>query len=490
MSSSANDRTPGRRTVLSLLLLLAAAAAWILFYSLDAAWVGDEGFHLLASQLIAAGKRPYLDFFYQHAPLWAYANAAWMKVFGPTWRSAHVFSALSTAGCTALVAEFVFSRLPEPDWKLAGAAAAALMMALSTLVLPFGVIGQPYGLCLLLVVLSFRLAAAAAARSGRALCFWAGSSAGAAAASLLLAAPAAVALFFWLRRSEEPRRPRLAAFAAGVVVPFLPLFWLASQGPRQVFFDVIQYHLFYRHQGFQNLARADIGQLSAWVHSTQGLMLALLAGIGTLFAASTSDRRLRRELGLCVWLIGGLGLLMAAAHPTFSHYFVLAAPFVTILAAMGIYAVGSRINVTLRPRTVILAVIGMFAVPLARMFPSQHHRPQRFWQAAEDIGNAINRLTPAGGPACAGEFFLFAAGRIPPSGLENRYSRDLRIPAALAARLHVVSGAEIDRWLAEGRCAAVAVWSEDPMIQTWGLPRAYSKVERVHDFAIFHEPRR
>ena len=48
----------------------------------------DEGFPLLAAQLINAGKIPYADFFYQHTPLYAYLTAGWFRLFGDTWRSA------------------------------------------------------------------------------------------------------------------------------------------------------------------------------------------------------------------------------------------------------------------------------------------------------------------------------------------------------------------------------------------------------------------
>jgi hypothetical protein len=44
----------------------------LLAYSQAVAYFGNESFHLLAAQLINAGKRPYLDFFYQHPPLFIY----------------------------------------------------------------------------------------------------------------------------------------------------------------------------------------------------------------------------------------------------------------------------------------------------------------------------------------------------------------------------------------------------------------------------------
>jgi hypothetical protein len=40
---------------------------------------GDEGFFLLASRLVLMHKKPYLTFFYVHAPLLPYVYTLWMK---------------------------------------------------------------------------------------------------------------------------------------------------------------------------------------------------------------------------------------------------------------------------------------------------------------------------------------------------------------------------------------------------------------------------
>jgi len=43
---------------------------------------GDEGHFLLASRLVLMHKKPYLDFFYNQAPLLPYVYALWMKCSG------------------------------------------------------------------------------------------------------------------------------------------------------------------------------------------------------------------------------------------------------------------------------------------------------------------------------------------------------------------------------------------------------------------------
>src|SRR5215467_11313721 len=69
--------------------IISLLAACLLAYSQTSAFAWDEGFHLLAAQLIKSGRRPYLDFCFPQTPLNAYWNALWMTVFGESWRTAH-----------------------------------------------------------------------------------------------------------------------------------------------------------------------------------------------------------------------------------------------------------------------------------------------------------------------------------------------------------------------------------------------------------------
>src|SRR6185437_1341306 len=89
---------------------LVCSLAVIVTFSQIGAGLNDEGFHLLAAQLVLSGKRPYSDFFYQRTPLYIYITAGWMRLFGDTWRAAHALSALFTSGCVVLVGTYLFDR--------------------------------------------------------------------------------------------------------------------------------------------------------------------------------------------------------------------------------------------------------------------------------------------------------------------------------------------------------------------------------------------
>src|ERR1700758_557080 len=91
---------------------VALYAAAFLFYAEKWAFTLDEGFHLLAAQLIGAGKRPYLDFCFPQAPLNAYWNAAWMLLFGQTWRVSHIPAALELGAAILLLTHYLLARFP------------------------------------------------------------------------------------------------------------------------------------------------------------------------------------------------------------------------------------------------------------------------------------------------------------------------------------------------------------------------------------------
>jgi hypothetical protein len=473
--------------------VIALPAAGLAAFSQTISWYGDEEYHLLAAQLIDAGKRPYVDFFYNHTPLYIYLTAAWMQLFGETWRSAHAFSALASAGALLLAAGFVRSALPEPGWSAAGAIAAALMIGLNGIVTRFGTIGQAYGLCCLLIVAAFRLAIEAANREKAAWAFLAGASSGAAAASSLLSAPAAPVLWFWMMRHNQAgsRGKKTLSFFMGMAVPFAPLVRLAALAPRQVVFSLLQYHLSQRAGSMRSSARWNIHVLAGWMESTQGVALALLAGIGLLFLAGRRDWDPRRKapFRLCAWLAAVFGLWLAIPYPTHPQYFILLVPFLSILASLGVCAVGLNIWKPRNPLWLVLPVAALFAAGLVRSVHALSPEYRSRWQRIEKIAREVNAVAPASGALWADEGIYFAARRQPPAGLENAFALDMRVSAPEAAALHVVLRPQLNRWIAAGRFDAVAsCWADQQWIDSLGLARVYARRKDLDHCCVFWDP--
>jgi len=466
-------------------------AIGLVAYSQTHAFAWDEGFHLLAAQLIFSGKRPYLDFIFPQTPLNAYWNAGWMGLFGEGWRPPHAVAALLATGAALLTADFVFVRFPFAHWRFAAAITAALLVGFNVLVVEFATLGQPYALCLLLIVVAFRLAIVAVERSNLLLMTAAGFSASAAAASSLLTAPVAPVLLAWLVVYSRPgtRVSAAGAFLAGAVLPFIAVFWLLLQGPRQVIFGIIEYHLLHRREAWLHALHNDLGVLLSWIDSGQALLLGLLSIAALIFVSSRTDwPKLRRaQFNLCGWLAVALGAHLSSAHPTFPRYYVFLVPFLAILAPLGLYALGLRLGFADRPLWPTLIVIALAATGLGKTLYDDWD--DFSWQDMEQVASKVDEVTPAGGSLFADEHIYFLTRRPPPEGQEHRDSHKLKLPSNLLSLLHVVPQAEVDRRITNGMFDTVVLCERDK-INTLAAANVYA---RKHEFPtmdceVFWEP--
>ncbi len=478
------DMRHANKLAIGLLLLVAAALA---IYSQTRAFAWDEGFHLLTAQLIARGERPYLDFVFSQTPLNAYWNAGWMRVFGETWHTAHAVAAAMTALAVLLTAGYLFRRFPEPGWRVATAVSAVCLVGLNVAVFEFGTIGQAYGLCMFLIVSAFLCTVAAVGRTGLVFAAMAGFLACAAANSSLLTAPVAPVLLLWMLFCNRAgnRWAKLMAFAGAGAVAFGPLAWLYLHGPRQTIFNVLEYNLLYRQRHWSNAVEHNLEEWSAWIDSPQALMLGLLAVAGLLFVWKRAawERTQRREFYLCGWLALALMVHISTAVPTFTRYYLLAVPFLAILAGAGLYAVGGRLAAPDRPFWPALIVCLITGLCLARtLFEG---RDDFSWHDAEKIAAKVKEVTPPQALLLADEPIYVVTRHAPPPGMELADSHKLDFPPALAAALHVVPQAELDRRIKAKVYDTVETADDDEQIEKLGLRRLYAHSAEVGDAHVF-----
>ena len=461
-------------------------AAGMMLYAQTQAFTDDEGFHLLAAQLIKGGLRPYLDFCFPQTPLNAYWNALWMGVFGESWRTAHVVAALETSAAVVLAAQFIYAHLPERPWRVAGAIAATLIIGFNANLVEFGPLGQAYAICLFSTVGAFRLVVEAVDRRAGWWAAGAGALAGVATASSLLSAIVAPVLLAWLWRCNRAgsRGIKTAAFVGGGAVPFLPLLWLFAQSPWVVWFNVVQYHLRFRAVYWPEPLSHDLETLTAWASEPQSLLLGLLAIFGVVYIAKRSawSHERRGEFYLCGWLALGIAAQLAFAHPTFPRYFCLLAPFLGILAIPGLYALGSRVLAPERPFWPVLIISVIFAGALARTLYDD--RNLSTWPQYEDLAQKLKEVTPSGKQVFTEEGIYFVSKRRPPQGMEFGYSHKVVLPPQQLAALHITTESALKRQLAAGAFASAATCDDDT-INTYALETTFQHKADLHDCSVF-----
>ncbi len=448
-------------------------AAALVVYSQTLAFAWDEGFHLLAAQLIRAGKTPYLDFLFSQPPLNAYWVAGWMRVFGDTWRTAQALSALETAAAVALIADFLLRRFPAVGWRTAAAFTALFTFGLNSMVVEFGAEGQAYGLCLLTSVLAFRCVVPAALGSGWRYALASGFFSGAAAASSLLTAPVAPVLLIWLMYYSDAgkRWLKFVAFGAGTLVPWVPVIVLFAKNPAVVWFGLAGYNIQYRRNGWGDPTEHDIGVLIAWIDSAQALVLGLLAVAGVFYVAKRSswDRRTRSVFYLCAWLAIAECAHLSLGRPTFERYFMFTVPFLSVLAAAGLYGLAPNGKWALVLPGVLMSL------GLAKALYEQ--RDAFVWSDFQAIANKVEQVTPRNGTLLADEHIYFLTRRPPPSGMELDYSHRLLISDEFALQLHVVLRKELNRRIRAGAYDTIAT-CELEKADAIGIPKLYRKARR------------
>jgi 4-amino-4-deoxy-L-arabinose transferase-like glycosyltransferase len=487
-------RAPARRSRAYLFLCSAVTliAAGLVWYSQTMAFAWDEGFHMLCAQLIAAGRRPYVDFAFCQTPLNAYWNALWLTIFGQTWRVPHAIAAVCVAGAVLLMADYVFERVPVPRWRLAAALVAALLFGLNIAVVDYGTLGQAYGLCLLLIAAAFRFSVAGVDRSSPALAAAAGLASGAAACASLLTAPVAPVLLLWMLVANRAgrRRVKAAAFIVGAAVSFLPVLALYVQSPRNVVFGILQYNLLFRAVQWEGSWRQNFEVYFSWIDSSHALLLILLGAAGLFFVAFRSDweRRVRSELYLCGWLALALSVHISTARPTFSRYYLLAVPFLALLAAAGFYWVATRLFHPGRPLWPTLALV--LLVTLMQGQSLYESRDDFTWHTLDGVSKKVAEVTPPNALLRADEQVYFLSQHRPPSGMELADSHKLEFPPALNAQLHLMSGKELERRTKAGDFDTFQTCDDESDFPSLGLDRLYAHKATVESCTVFWGPNR
>jgi len=187
---------------------------------------------------------------------------------------------------------------------------------------------------------------------------------------------------------------------------------------------------------------------------------------------------------------GALTVLVArrALHAAwFDIFFILALPFLGILASVGVCAIGYRVWTVGKPGWLVVLVTALFCMDTVRWVHRERlggfSNPWSHWEA---LGRQVDGLTPPTGLIYAHDVILLTAKRLPPSGLENDYATRLDLTDALADSIHASSHPQWIKRLQQGRFdTALVTRSEVTAGELDLVSRAYRNSREVGGGILF-----
>jgi hypothetical protein len=174
---------------------------------------------------------------------------------------------------------------------------------------------------------------------------------------------------------------------------------------------------------------------------------------------------------------------ISTATPTFRRYYLLAVPFLAILACAGLYDVGSRLGSPERPWWPVLIVCLLTGACLTKRLIEGWD--DFAWHNVEHIAAKVKQVTPPQAVLYADEPTYFVTRHVPPPGMELEDSHKLDFPPAVARELHVIPLKEVDRQLKAGVFDAIEISDDDDRVDAMALRKMYAHSAKVEDYDIF-----
>ncbi len=410
----------------------------------------DEGFYLLASKLVYAGRVPYRDFFFPQAPGLPYVYGLWMLATGASWWSARMLSGLLSMGLGVCLFRHLLALYRQPALAVAG----ALLYLANAMVLAWHTVAKTYALAdLLLFGAYLQVFAQRDSPSGR-RSFGTGLLV-ALAVDVRLYLAAAAPLLLWqvyrdARRAGSPRRS-LAAFLAGLTCGLAPHLILLAVARGAYFFNNLGYHLIRSDSSLLASLRQKLGVVLLLTnlqpaYDALGGQFAMLAALTVLLLAV--DRNLDPRLHPAVRLAGLLAFVCLLPRPSHTQYFTVCVPYL-IVAAIGFYEnARRRLENQLFSRRLfgisaglfLLAYLGYGAVAVARYAGSgvgvagietRDNAPNFRLPAVRQVSAEIDRWNAGQAPVASfWPGYLVECRGAPVPGLENDFG--VAITASLA----------------------------------------------------------
>ena len=431
------------------------------FVALHRFIAGDEGFYLLASRLVLQHKVPYLDFFYQQAPLLPYAYGLWMKLFGISWFSARGLSVTLTTILGLIIYEHVCH---ETEKWVAGLAATVLYIS-STSVFAWFPLVKTFSLTALFLFGAYVIVTRLLPASSPWLVAVAGLLFGLSVDTRSYIVGCAPLFLWWIfRHSETPNGiGRVLWFLGGFTIGIGPVLCLFVASPDRFLFNNIGYHAI----------RTDAGLMGAWGskmvtarillfgEDDNGFQFSLLSAMSFVAILGLGMRRGAALLPFLIAFV--LAFISFLPAPSLVQYFCLCVPFLVVADVCAISDYIASLRGARPKRIAVLAGIALVATFVASSVPSLRRylvtgdhvigllgtQDAHNWTLEEvsAVSAAIDQLAaPNEKIASLWPGYIFASKADPYPGFENNFGRTIsrKLTVEQMAKYHIISESDIE----------------------------------------------
>lgn len=338
MTSTPATRNPHKY----LTLVLGLGFLWLLLMLGQIFYVPvdrDEGFYLLASQLTAQGKHPYLDFFYPQMPYLPVFYGLFFKLAGSSLYTGRLLSVLSSAVLATSLVWFVYRTYRT--WWLA--AVALGLYAYQPLILAWHSRLKAYAVSDLFMFFAFLfLTVASAKKRPWILIGLAGICFGLAVNCRLIFASLLPLLLLWIGlvfvwQKKSPALIPLGLFLLCSLVTSSYSLWLLLQDPFAFWFNNVRFHyLSHPHLSWTMRMVQRFESIQGFWGHPPGTFMAVLAFAGVIVSIQKIRKNLRSEISSPEVLAGGLLAVLLMLYlqmsPTYDQYFLQLFPYAAVIS--------------------------------------------------------------------------------------------------------------------------------------------------------------
>jgi hypothetical protein len=459
---------------------------------------GDEGFYLIAAKEVSQGALPYIDFFYPQMPLLPFVYGSWMEVFGASWKSARLLSAL----LTSLLGGLLFLRLSDLYSKRWGYIGVGLFAG-SQFVFPWYITAKTYALSTLLLFASYLLFVTRIHVAPAVKYSFVGFMFGLAVNTRLFFC--SVLLVFIIACFRLPRTLRVTAlfsFLVGGGLTVLPDLYFMAMAFDSFWFSNMGYHMLRSNYSWaRNVKQKStiLKTIIGWRSTSKftGLQYPLVLIVGLLAPVLMWKRG--KQIDLAFYIVLVLILTSFLPSPSYVQYFCVTVPFLVLGV---VWSLREIVRLRGSIRLVAGALCGCFLFHYFRVVPLDVHKytvsgrgvlsvlgpkESKTLSAMKRVASAVDSVTEPGDRVLTmWPGVLVGSHARPYRRLENHFAlkKGHKVPKAQREKLHVMSRDDVWHLLMNKEPETVVLERRALEKQYQAILKNYEVVKKTMYYAV------